>query len=82
MKIIATNECGEYRTGSLPSHLTPKDIERVLCFPANIDDDPCKVTHSWGFTVDGNKCGIWDYKGSRWSIYDPANVLPKLFAVI
>lgn len=77
--IIAIDKAGSCKTGSLPSHLTPKDIETVLGFPANVADDNSKVNHSWGFTVDGKECGIWDYKGSRWSVYDPHHVLPTLF---
>lgn len=79
MKILPINSGGSHKTGSLPSSLSPQDIEDVIGFPANIDDDPEKVTHSWGFTVDGAECGIWDYKGSRWSTYDPKNKLADLF---
>lgn len=71
---------GSHKTGSLPSSLSQQDIEAVLGFPPNIDDDADKVTASWGFTVDGEECGIWDYKGSRWSVYDPKHKLSALFA--
>ena len=73
------NVAGKWRTAMLPSTITPQDIESVLGFAPNIADDPDKVTHSWGFTVNGHECGIWDYKGSRWSVYDPDKLLPQLF---
>ena len=79
-KIVAIDKAGSHKTGSLPDSLSSHDIEAVLGFPANIKDDEYKVRHSWGFTVDGKECGIWDYKGSRWSVYDPHNVLPALFS--
>jgi len=73
-----------WRTGSLVG-LNKQDIVRALGFEPNIVDDEDKVVNSWGFTVDGKDCAIWDFKGShqlnppRWSIYDPASVLDKLF---
>lgn len=73
-------EAGDHRTGTMPASITPEDIEALLGFKPNIKDAYPKVTHSWGFTVDGVRCGIWDYKGSRWSVYDPHGVLPALFA--
>jgi len=78
--ILPVAEAGDYRTGSLPNTLKPEDITAVLGFPPNVHDDPFKTVDSWGFTVDGVRCGIWDYKGSRWSVYDPSNVLPALFS--
>lgn len=78
--IVPVNQCGDHRTGDLPPSLTPEAIAAVLGFAANIDDDESKVRFSWGFEVNGKRCGIWDYKGSRWSTFDPDNVLPELFA--
>lgn len=77
--ILPVDVPGDYNTGCLPESISPEAITSVLGFPPNIKDDPCKVTHSWGFTVDGVRCGIWDFKGCRWSSYDPNGVLPKLF---
>jgi len=77
--IQPVNEAGDHYTGSLPPELTAEQITKVLGFPPNIKDDPNKVKHSWGFTVDGKRCGIWDYKGSCWSIYDPHHKLERLF---
>lgn len=78
--IVAVARAGDHRTGSLPSTVTPAQIKKILGFAANIDDDKDKVKYSWGFEVDGKYAAIWDYKGSRWSTFDPANVLPALFA--
>lgn len=73
---------GTYRTGGLVN-LTKAQIVDVLGFKPNVDDDPDKVVNSWAFTIDGDLCAIWDYKGShlfnRWSCYDPTGALPALF---
>ena len=75
---------GTYRTGGLVN-LTKSQIINVLGFKPNVDDDPDKVVNSWAFTIDGDLCAIWDYKGShlfnRWSCYDPTGALPALFDV-
>ena len=77
-----SNVCGTHRTGGLTG-LTKTDIDKVLGFKPNVDDDPCKVKYSWGFQYKGHKCAIWDYKGSwkdkYWSTYGPAEVFKELF---
>jgi hypothetical protein len=88
MKITPIDEPGGSRIGSLTG-VSFKDVEKVLGFKANCEDDPDKVTHSWGFSVnmkdvDGTQgvvnCGIWDYKGSRILSTDgPDAVFVKLF---
>lgn len=70
---------GTHRTGSISSSYTPEMISETLGFGPNIEDDPWKVTHSWGFIADGHLCAIWDFKGSRWSTYGPGHVLKQLF---
>ena len=87
MKIIPINTSGGSCRGSLRASF--KEVEKVLGFKANCDDDPDKVTHSWGFKVnmkdvDGTsgiaRCGIWDYRGSRVLSTDgPDEVFVKLF---
>ena len=79
MEIKPINTAGSYKTGFLPDHITAKQIAEILGFPPNIEDDPDKVENSWGFTVDGVICGIWDYKGYRWSTFGPSSVFDKLF---
>lgn len=73
-----------YRTGTI-SNYTKSQIQKILGFPPNLDDDHDKVTHSWMFKVNGFEAAIWDYKGSHyfkiWSIYDPHNVLGNLFVI-
>jgi hypothetical protein len=66
MEIEMVNEAGAYRRGGLSCSL--RDIVAILGNP-NVQDDEDKVTHSWGFAIDGDLCGIWDYKGERWSTY-------------
>ena len=82
MKIVKFDEPGGSRTGTL-SNVTVAQIVKVLGFKANVDDDPDKVKHSWGFKVAGIPCGIWDYKGSEkynsFSTDGPPEVFIKLF---
>lgn len=82
MKIIPIPESGDCRTGTL-SDVTVQDINKVLGFTPNVQDDPCKVEFSWGFTADGIRCGIWDYKGSAafrsFSTFGPRKVFESLF---
>lgn len=79
MIIQPVNIPGDGRTGGLSSDLTAAQITAVLGFGPNVNDDPAKVRHSWGFTIDGARCGIWDYKGSRWSTFGPADKFAALF---
>ena len=84
MKIEPTQLSGSHRTGTLTKY-TKEQIESILGFAPNVEDDPDKVVNSWAFTIDGYKCAIWDYKGSHhydiWSVYDPHNVLEQLFTM-
>jgi len=63
-------------------------IVKVLGFEPNVThlDDSDKVKASWGFNVDGVRCGIWCYKYygnpvncNNWSFYGPAEIADKLF---
>ena len=82
MIIEAIDQVGSHRTGTL-KNMTAEDIAAVLGFEANCQDDPDKVKYSWGFTVDGVRCGIWDYyqsyKLNSWSLYGPKEVFEQLF---
>lgn len=79
MEITPYNRAGASKTGSLSDRLTVADITAKLGFGPNVADDPDKVTASWGFKVDGEWCGIWDYKGWRWSTWGPRSALAKVF---
>lgn len=79
MNILPHDEAGAHLTGHIDSGYTVREITEILGFAPNIADDPYKVTNSWGFTADGQPCGIWDYKGSRWSVYGPQEVFDRLF---
>jgi hypothetical protein len=72
--IKPTNEAGSYRETGLEG-VTYKEICEVLGFKPNVKDDPNKVKYSWGFTINGEPAGIWDYKGSHkynsWSVFNP-----------
>ena len=82
MNIVPVDRAGPSRTSTLDL-ATPADIEKVLGFPPNIEDDPDKVKYSWGFEVDGKFAAIWDYKGSYklrvFSTYDPDGIIATLF---
>lgn len=82
MKITPNPKAGSCRTGCL-INTTVKEINVILGFTPNVDDDPDKVKHSWGFKADGEMCGIWDYKGSnKWgqfSTFGPPKVFTTLF---
>jgi len=82
IKPVDDSKVGTSWTKQLSSDYTVADITRILGFKPNCEDDTSKVKYSWLFTVNGNLCGIWDYKGSRWSAYDPDNMLNELFSVI
>ena len=82
MKIEPVNQAGDSRTGGLED-LSYADICRILGFMPNVQDDPDKVRYSWGFTVDGVRCGVWDYKGShrhnQWSTFGSSETLREVF---
>ena len=83
MKVEAYDgHIGSHRTGSLLD-INVATISEVLGFEPNYDDDPDKVVNSWAFTVDDEKCAIWDYKGSHehgtFSTYGPSEIFEKLF---
>ena len=73
---------GTHRTGSLSAGLTEEQICSALGFDA-LPGEGYKVTREWYFSaqLDGKwfKCGIWDYKGSRWSTYGPREIFDRLF---
>jgi len=83
VNIKPVNLSGTYRTDRL-INLKKADIVNALGFEPNADDDPDKVVNSWSFTIDGEPCAIWDYKGSHmydeWSVFDPAKVIDKVFS--
>ena len=78
MKILPVNQVGDCREGMLTG-LSVADVTRILGFVPNCDDDPDKVENSWGFTVDGVRCGVWDYKGFEFSTFGPHETLRKVF---
>jgi hypothetical protein len=82
MNIMPISAVGPYRTGSIKGY-SAKKISEILGFEPNVQDDPDKVSHSWGFLADGRQCGIWSYKGSEmaliFSTYGPQEVFDQLF---
>lgn len=51
---------------SLTSKLSIKGISSLLPGVALVRGGD-KTNYEWHFTYKGNSCGIWDYKGDRWS---------------
>ena len=88
LNIIPVNKPGDSKTGKLVN-MTQEQIEAKIGFAPNVEDDPEKVTASWGFMLNpepGKKvptCGIWDYKGSGrfgvLSTYGPREVFVAIF---
>jgi hypothetical protein len=85
VNIVPVDRPGGHRTGSLSDSLSKADIIEKLGFSPNCNDDPDKVRNSWGFLVNpdsngnGTHCGIWDYKGFKWSTYGPDEIFEYLF---
>jgi hypothetical protein len=87
MQIIPVQKVGDGFDFSL--NISYDKIVEVLGFEPNAThlDDPGKVKASWGFTVDGVRCGIWCYKYygkvencNYWSFFGPKEILDKLFS--
>jgi hypothetical protein len=80
--ILPVDEAGDSRTATIEG-LTVAQVTKLIGFKANCEDDPSKVSNSWGFTVDGERCGVWDYKGSQkynsFSAWGPIEALKKVF---
>jgi len=82
MTIVPTRNISGFRTGTLYD-IDVETINRILGFEPNVVDDPDKVVNSWAFDVDGERCAIWDFKGShlhgQFSTYGSHDVFDKLF---
>lgn len=82
LEIKPIQEHGQYRAGTLVN-MTPAKIAKALGFEANLQGDPYKVKHEWGFQVGDSKFGIWDYKGSarygEFSTYGDSAILKAIF---
>jgi len=78
-EIVPSPKAGGGRDGHLSHLLSLQAVIDRLGFDPNVDDDPVKVRWSWGFYVNGVHCGIWDYKGFRWSYSGPREVFVALF---
>jgi hypothetical protein len=70
-----------YKIGTL-INVSVSDMVALLG-PANYDDDPDKVSHSWRFYVNDEPVNIWDWYDScfmdRWSFYGHPATISKLF---
>jgi hypothetical protein len=77
--IKPSKKFGSGRDGSLSYKLTPDEITKRLGLDPVAPCDDGKTVLEWAFTIDGKQCGIWDYKGSRWSYAGPKEALVKVF---
>ena len=83
MKFSPSENIGSSRTGTI-QNITEQEIESIFGFPANVDDDPYKVVHSWAVDVDdAHTIHVWDYKGShldgQFSTHGNPAVLKQIF---
>lgn len=88
LNIVAVDKPAPQKTGEIRG-LFMFDITNKLGFEPNVEDDPTKVTASWGFKVNpdakgrAHVCGIWDYRGSGaqrvWSTYGPDGIFRQIF---
>lgn len=77
----AFDELGGGLTHHLPC-LPEREITRRLGVFPIIDDSPDgKVTREWRVRIDGHLACIWDYRGERWSAFDPHEILPKALGI-
>lgn len=81
--ILKTGDCW-----ACSINATYDQIVKVIGFEPNVThlDDSDKVKASWGFTIDGVRCGIWCYKYpgnpkkcTEWSFFGPQELAKKLF---
>jgi hypothetical protein len=80
MLIQPSNEFAPYRTGTLTGISKGQILSAIP--DATFLDTPTadkKVTMEWAFLANGQLCGIWDYRGARFSTYGPAQVFETLF---
>lgn len=78
-EIKPSKEYGSGRDGHLSHLLTPDEITKRLGFGPIDPCDDGKTDLEWAFTIDGEPCGIWDYKGSRWSYAGPKEKMSLVF---
>jgi hypothetical protein len=67
------------RTGGLSPSLTVAHITTRLGFRPEHGSADLKVRYRWQFTVNGELCAVWDYKGERWSYYGPKDTMAAVF---
>lgn len=67
------------RTGTLAPELAATEITAKLNIEPERGSDDGKVSLFWRFYADGKPCGIWDYRGARWSTDGPREVFERLF---
>ena len=79
IKIKPNPVTGEYKSGSISSKYSKEDINKILGFEPNVEDDPDKVVNAWGFKANGKHCAIWDYCGVKWSTCGPEAIFKQLF---
>lgn len=78
MQIKPTKLSMYFKTGELPSFISPLHISAVLGFePRQCDDG--KATMEWVFTAGAYECAIWDYYDNRWSTHGPQEIFDELF---
>lgn len=85
MQIEPVRKVGDFLTTRISA--TYDEIVDTLGFEPNVTDldDPDKVKAAWGFTADGDRCGIWCYRVNNprmctsWSFFGNVSTAQKLF---
>jgi hypothetical protein len=67
------------RMGGLSPSLTTHQISTRLGVNPTLGSHDGKVSYRWQFTVNGELCAVWDYKGTRWSYYGPKATMAAVF---
>jgi hypothetical protein len=69
------------QTGRLSDNLSIQDIIDTLGMEPNFgDSEDGKTSIGWVFSYKGRMAAIWDYKGSRWSIWESTSgIAAELF---
>jgi hypothetical protein len=84
MDIVPELSISPYRMGTL-RNLNKSDIVRILGFEPNVKSDFDKIINNWGFTLDGERCDIWDYDNSdrrnEWSTFGSHQKMKELFGI-
>lgn len=80
IRAITDDQGVTHKTGTLDSRTSVDAIRTALGLdPDTAISSDGKVTLRWTFIANNHLCGIWDYRGVRWSTYGDWSTLDALF---